>query len=104
MTIQEMIKKACETMQLAAQAFADRGQKAYTTEMHAACAGKALETVQKAKEEGPLSAAEFAALMHALYNQSAWRQKFEKAGVFAAAGKRATTFDALMAELDEEGV
>jgi hypothetical protein len=106
-----MIKKASETMTLAAQAFADRGQKSYTTEMHAACAGKALESVQRemiAKtpegERQVLNAAELAALFHALYNQSAWRQKFEKAGVFAAATKRATTFEGLMAELDEEGV
>jgi hypothetical protein len=107
-----MIKKAGDTMTLAAQAFADRGQKSYTTEMHAACAGKAIESVQAAKEAAqagqterkPLTAAEFAALFHALYNQSAWRQKFEKAGVFAAATKRATTFEGLMAELDEEGV
>jgi hypothetical protein len=120
MTIQEMIKKACETMQLAAQAFADRGQKSYTTEMHAACAGKAINIIMqdRAREIGDeieksqacasvtvtLSAAELAALFHALYNQSAWRQKFEKAGIFAAATKRATTFEGLMAELDEEGV
>jgi hypothetical protein len=115
MTIQEMIKKAGDTMTLAAQAFADRGQKSYTTEMHAACAGKAIAGVQAAKvkeltdsaqsdTDMLLTAAELAAMFHALYNQSAWRQKFEKAGVFAAATKRATTFEEYAAQLDEEGV
>jgi hypothetical protein len=113
MTIQEMIKKAGDTMTLAAQAFADRGQKAYTTEMHAACAGKAISNAIQELPDDPVvddagneigKATVVAALFHALYNQSAWRQKFEKAKVFEPATKRATTFEGLMAELDEEGV
>lgn len=101
MTTQEKIAKAAETMKVAAQAFVDRGQKTYTAEIHCACAGKSLAVAQG---EEKLTATDAAALFHALYNHSAWRQRFEKAGLFATATKRVSTFEGLMAELDEEGV
>lgn len=103
MTTQDMIQKAAEVVKLGAQAMADRGQKVYTVEIHCAVAGKAMCEVAKVHGQ-PLTGAETAALFHALYNHSAWRQKLEKEKVFTPLAKRATTFESLMQELDEEGV
>lgn len=91
--------KCAETMMLVAQALKDRGATSYKAEMHVTAMAIAIEKVVKAGME--VSRENMTAVIHALYNHSAWRQKFEKAGVFAKAGDR--TGD-ILAAMQEEGV
>jgi cobyric acid synthase len=100
-----IVTKAQETMKVCAQAFADRGHKSYTVELHCACAARSTDRslAMLVGEDGePAREAVLGALFHALYNQSAWRQKFEKEKIFTSAPK-AKTFTSLLDELTEEG-
>lgn len=99
-----MIDSAAKVMESAARAFADKGKKMWTTEMHSAAAGLAISKVQAEQAEGPLDAGALGALFHALYNHSAWRQKFTKLGIFAESAKRVSSLGGLLDELNEEGV
>ena len=102
MTMTEALKKCGETMELAAQHFKDKGA-VYTSDMHATAAGLAIRQVLFPKDgsEGvePTSS-NIGTLFHALYNHSAWRQKWEKAGYFKKKEERSA--QSLMQELEEE--
>lgn len=96
------LKNAAETMKLGAQVQKDEGRTAYKAEMHAALAGHAMAKELAAGLEP--TAGNLAAMFHALYNHSAWRQKFEKDGIFPKAEERAKGGLAdLLSELEEEG-
>ena len=108
MKIEVALKKVDETMQLCARHYADVGVKVYSADKHTNAAGLALKKVlaPAALADGTpadaveLTSANLAMLFHALYNHSAWRQKFEKAGLFEKKSER-TVGDAI-AELEEE--
>lgn len=98
----QIIAKACEVMLLGAKAFKDKGYGSYEARLHAALMGKA---IAQAVEQGmEANESNLAALSHALYNHSAWRQKFEKEGIFQKAAAKQSGLDNLLAELKEEGV
>jgi len=100
--INDAIKSAAETMKLGAQVQKDKGRTAYKAKMHAALAGYAMAKELAAGLEP--TAENLAALFHALYNHSAWRQKFEDAGIFPKAKERAKGDLAdLLSELEDEG-
>lgn len=96
------IKILAETMELVARAQADKGVKVYTAATHAAGVGIGMSKALQAGMEP--SRENMTALFHAGYNHSAWRQKFEKAGIFPTAAKRPASSDDLLKELAEEGV
>lgn len=100
MTIQEAIIQAGSTMQLAAQSYKDKGRTHYSADLHYGAMGVAIAKLVKAGLEP--SAANIYALSKALANHSAWRQKFEKQGLFPKAGPAAATD--IIAELEEEGI
>lgn len=103
MTIQDAIKMGGETLELVAKAQADKGVRAYSAAIHAAACGIAFA---KAMEGGLAPSREnMTALFHALYNHSAWRQKFSGEGkIFPEASKRPSSSADLLKELTEEGV
>lgn len=108
MTIEDGFKKANEIMWNAATFYAkDKGATAWTAELHSTAAGLALRAVFQPKEGQGLeaSATNYGKLFHALYNHSAWRQKFEKGtderpALFKKKEERGAT--SLMQELEEE--
>lgn len=103
MQIKDAIAKAAEIMKLAAQHGKDKGKIAWAAEDHATAAGYCLRVVfhpKDGKDALEPTAANYAAMFHALYNHSAWRQKFEKDGIFAKAGERSLA--STVSELEEE--
>ena len=102
-TNRELVAIAQGVIESAAKAFKDRGADSYSADRHAAGMGLALHKAQKENGEA-LNADQLAALCHATYNHSAFRQKFEKAGIFPKAEARVSGLGNLLAELSEEGV
>lgn len=102
MQINEAIRKSSEEMFLGAKAFKDKGYTAYEARLHAALVGRII--ANRLNDGMQANDKNFAALFHALYNHSAWRQKFEKEGIFPKAGAKESGLDNLLASLDEEGV
>lgn len=96
--MKKVLAKAAETMTLAAQHYKDKGQKKYTAELHCGSVGFAI--AQAVKDGMEPTSANFGAMVHALYNHSAWRQKFEKAELFEKAQER--SLESLTAGLEEE--
>jgi len=99
---QQALKKCDETLRLAAQHWKDKGARAYTAEMHSTACGLAMRQVffPANGEAFEPTATNVADVFHALYNHSAWRQKFEKAGLFPKKEDRSAV--SLMQELEEE--
>lgn len=97
-TMKKFIATAAGDLELAARHFKDKGATSYTAELHASACGFAIAKTLKAGME--VNSANCGALFHALYNQSAWRQKFEKAGIFAKVGER--SLESLVDSLEEE--
>jgi len=93
------VVKAQEMMVNGAKAFADKGETQFKAAMHQALCGRILS---KLVAEGlEPSAKNMTVVFAAVQNHSAWRQKFEKDGVFT--GKKEAKND--YAEfLEEEGV
>lgn len=104
MDIKKALEKLAETLTQAAQFAKDKGATTYTAEMHASACGLAMRVIFHPKQGEALEPtnANYAAVFHAAYNHSAWRQKFEKAKLFPKKEER--TFGGLMAELEEEGI
>lgn len=102
MQVNEAIRKSSEEMFLGAQAFKDQGFSAYEARLHAALVGRCL--AKRISEGMKPNDKNFAALFHALYNHGAWRQKFEKKGVFEKASAKDGGLDNLLASLEDEGV
>lgn len=102
MDMKTALEKVSEIMKLAAQHAKDKGAIAWSAEAHATAAGYCLRVVFQPKDGQGLepTAANYAGMFHALYNHSAWRQKFEKAGIFAKQGERSLA--GLVGELEEE--
>tara|TARA_R110000868_G_scaffold40556_2_gene139838 strand:+ start:1518 stop:1838 length:321 start_codon:yes stop_codon:yes gene_type:complete len=96
--IKKVLAKASETMTLAAQHYKDKGATKYTAELHCGSVGYAMAQAVKGGMEA--NSANLGAMVHALYNHSAWRQKFEKAGIFEKAQER--SFENMAAGLEEE--
>lgn len=86
MNIDQALAKADETLRAAAvYQSRDKGAKSYTAEMHSQAVGLAMRQVFAPKEGSGLeplapTTANYTTMFHALYNHSAWRQKFEKKG------------------------
>ena len=102
--MEDALKKAGEVLGLAAKAAKDRGVVAWTADEHVRACGYIIRVLfhPKDPEAAKLepTAANYAAVFHAVYNQSAWRQKFEKDGIFEK--KAAKSYDNAMQELEEE--
>jgi len=99
--IEEALKVGAETLELVARAQADKGVRSYSAALHAAACGIAFEKAIQGGLEP--TRANMTALFHALYNHSAWRQKFTKMKLFPEAKGLHSSAD-LLAELSEEGV
>jgi hypothetical protein len=104
MKIEDALKKAGELMDLGAKAAKDRGVTAWTADEHSTLVGYVIRVLFQPKDtDAPrleMTNGHCRAVFHALYNQSAWRQKFEKAKYFTA--KAAKSYDDVMADLEEE--
>ncbi len=103
-TVEEAIKVAGENMEMIAKTFKEKGKKVYNAELHSQAAGFVMRQAFAPKNgELPVepTSANYCAMFHALYNQSAWRQKWEKAGYFTKATS-AKGFEGAMDELEEE--
>lgn len=102
MNITEALTKCDETLRLAAQFQKDKGATVYTAEMHCTACGLAMRQVLFPKSGDALEATStnIGTLFHALYNHSAWRQKFEKAKLFPKKEERSLT--TAMEELEAE--
>lgn len=96
--MKKVIETAASNLELAAKHFKDKGATAYTAELHASACGYALAKALKDGME-PTST-NLGALFHAVYNQSAWRQKFEKAKLFPKKEER--SLDTLVNDLEKE--
>lgn len=94
-----------ETMTAAARMYQDKGRTEYKAELHRAAAAVAMEKTMSKFGFAP-SARNIAVLLGMVDNHSAWRQRFEKAGIFPAKGAAplGSKTDSLLAELAEEGV
>lgn len=107
MSLENALKKASEIMVNAATHYAkDLGEKKYSVEMHAEASGYAMRVLFAPKREDaerlPQTDANYAAVFHALYNHSAWRQKHEKAKLFEAQSAKASSYsDRLSEEMGE---
>ena len=92
MTIEKALVQIQETMTAVATFESkDRGATTWTTDMHAGAAGLAMRRVfaPKSGVDGlEASSANYTTLFKALYNHSQWRQKFEKAKLFAPKSER----------------
>jgi hypothetical protein len=101
----DALKKASEILDLAARAEKDKGATAWTATLHVKVCGYIMRVLFAPKDPNAArleqTSENYAAVFHAIYNQSAWRQKFEKAEIFekstVAKGKEYGT-----AELEEE--
>ena len=102
MQVNEAIRKSSEEMFLGAQAFKDKGYKAYEAKLHAALVGRCL--AKRISEGMEPNDKNLGAMFHALYNHSAWRQKFEKKGIFEKASAKDDGLDNLLASLEDEGL
>ncbi len=111
MTLEYALKKASEILYLAAERQAkDKKAQAYTAAIHSEGVGYAMRVLFHPKDDAAdrlePSTKNFIAVFHALYNHSAWRQKFEKGkdattpALFKKADKRDVT--AVESELEEE--
>lgn len=98
MTIQDAITNAGATMELAARSFKDKGRKHYSADLHYGAMGFAM--AKEVKAGLVPDATNLAAMSKALGNHSAWRQKWEKLGLFPKAGPAAA--ENVIAELEEE--
>jgi uncharacterized protein (DUF2147 family) len=104
MKIEDALKKAADMMVMGAKAEKDRGAVTWTADLHVQVCGFIIRVLFNPKNpDAPRleqTGDNYARVFYALYNQSAWRQKFEKAEIFAkAAGK---SFESKMNELEEE--
>lgn len=99
MTTTEMIAKAQETMKLAAQAFADKGETTFKAAMHQAICGHILS--KHIAGGGATDAKTLTTLFAAISNHSHWRQVLEREGVFTAKKEAKNDYSDL---LNEEGV
>ena len=92
-------------MTAAARMYQDKGRTEYKAELHRAAAALALEKAMGKFKLEP-NARNLATLLGMVDNHSAWRQRFEKAGIFPAKGAAplGSKTDSLLAELAEEGV
>lgn len=106
-----IVKRAAEQMELNARFYKDKGETKYTAEKHASSVGYCLKQaltkpviVEKAEVAMEVTTQNLGDLFHALYNHSAWRQKFEKADIFPKATERslAGITDELDVEMDGE--
>lgn len=86
-------------MVLIAKHYKDKGELQYTALLHTNAAGLAMK---KTFVDGGLepTAVNYAGVFATLHNHSAWRQKFEKAGIFPKATARDVTDQ--IASLEEE--
>jgi hypothetical protein len=103
--MEDALKKADEMMWNGARAAKDRGAVAWTAEEHVRICGLIIRVLFHPKDDSAArlepTSANYAAVFYALYNQSAWRQKFEKDNkVFVK--KAAKSFDTAMDALEEE--
>lgn len=100
------LEKLNEILTLAAQAAKDKNLTTYTAEMHANACGIAMRVIFAPKQGVglPQTNENYAAVFHAAYNHSAWRQKFEKAKLFPKKEDRnvSTLVNELAEELGEE--
>ncbi len=107
MTLEKALSKASEIMVNAATHYAkDKGEKQYTAVLHARSAGYAMRVVF-APKDAAADKLEFTtensiAVFHALYNHSAWRQKFEGEKYKLFAKKEKVSVDTYAGELEEE--
>lgn len=100
--MKKVLDKAAERMELCAKHFKDKGASAYTAALHSSAAGIAIARAFEGDDALELTPKNVTTLFHALYNHSAWRQKWEKAGLFAKASER--SLDGLVEDLDSEGI
>lgn len=103
-TLASIAGKVEEMMFAAAKVHQDRGRIEYKADMHRSAVGYAMA---KAFADGlPMTAGNLVGLLAMLDNHSAWRQRFEKKGIFPKASERpkAALVDDYLAELSEEGV
>lgn len=100
MTIQDAKVMAGTTLELSARAFKDKGFESYEARCHSAACGR---VISKAIAGGlEPSQANMGELFQAIANHSAWRQKFEKLGIFTKASEKAPS-QSLADMLEEEG-
>lgn len=101
-TLEKAKDAAAKDMELIATSYKDKGKLTYTAELHCEAVGFVMRKAFFPKSGDALepTSANFAAMVHALYNHSAWRQKWEKKKLFAK--KEARTFETSMDELEEE--
>lgn len=97
MTTTQVIAKAQESLNHAALAAKDSGVMQWETKRHNSVV--AIVLVNCLAKGWQPTAADMFAFISATYNQSAWRQKFEKEGIFSKGRKSADNdIAALMAE------
>ena len=100
MTLQDAITMAGTTLELSARAFKDKGFESYEAKCHAAACGRAIAKAIGGGMEP--NQANLGGLFQAIYNHSAWRQKFEKLGIYTKAGDKVAS-QSLAEMLEEEG-
>lgn len=103
MTNVQVIAKVQEALNLGAQAAKDAGETTWRTERHNVIVAAVLSKAIAAGWQP--SPAEMFQVIQSTYNHSAWRQKFEKEGLFKT-GKKAGDRDiaALLGQLEGEGI
>lgn len=104
-TVGEIANLVEEAMYAGAQVQKDNGRTEYKAEIHRALAAYAMAKAL-GKFNLPPTAANLRTLLAMVDNHSAWRQKFEKKGIFPKKEDRPASAkaDDYLAQLEEEGV